>query len=110
MPHTEFASRATMSWRELQLAGLGQHVMLLVEDWNEPDTWTVGISQVLITKNVTCVVTPTRMTYRGVGSNPDQHSDDILIASYQAPNQQPVDVACFAAEDGKLAYATGGAA
>ena len=102
-PHTPFSSTKTLTWKELQQLELTTHVMLLVEDWNEPDTFEVYESYIVVRDDITFVTTAVRMTFLGYTTCPDSISDTVLVATYH--DDQVKDVACFA-EDGALAYAT----
>lgn len=62
---------ASHNWgiARLQRNRLAQHVELVAEDWNEPDSWGVGDSAVLVEGPTIVVVSPLNMSWRGSPSH-----------------------------------------
>lgn len=56
---------ATHSWgiERLRRSKLDQHILLLVEDWNEPDSYEVGESSILVEGAAIVVASPVEMRW-----------------------------------------------
>jgi len=95
--------------------GLDFHVILLAEDWNEPDRYQVGNSSISIgeKENRAFVSTFIRMEWEGSAGPP---VDSYMIASYRIDGineaggpigAELISTATFDVRTGELAYVTG---
>lgn len=84
----------------LQRNHLDQHIMLLVEDWNEPELgWRAGDSAILVEGATIVVTTPTTMKWMGDG--PDTQT--IVVGTYVG--EELITCTCIDPSDAKIVYA-----
>lgn len=74
---------ATHNWgiERLRQNKLDQHILLLVEDWNEPDSYEVGESTILVEGAAIIVCSPVRMVWEPSAA-PVNNVSDICIGTY----------------------------
>lgn len=96
----------TASHQDLKNLELTHHILMVTEDWNEPDLVAVGTSSMFIWRDTVYVHTPVTMRFKGDGPGgqyPDSVTVCVVSATYH--DNDCADIVVWA-EEGKIGYTT----
>lgn len=105
-PNPTTISEDQVSFDQLKEKQEHIHVLLLVEDWNEPEHWVAHESTILEVNQTRYITTAVSWTFE-VTPKLQDWTTDVVVAAYISDKPTPVDVAVYNL-DGDLCYTTGG--